>query len=359
MELTNEQRICMGIEPIDPAWDIVDLPNTTIGYTASRKVTLYFDGNVIRKEILTDDGFYYETTLHDETSDNRTMLCPKTNKGKPRKLTVSNLEKNTPQGVYFLYSEGYITIANFTTQQTYYYSRFAGLAPMSENDVQKFLEQWILETDDAELERINAFANAKRKHCKFKEGDFFRYKIDRTHYGYGRILLDMERMRKRGEKFWDILMGKPLVVSVYHIITDDPNVGIQELKKLKSCPSQHIFDNVFFYGEYEIIGFEELPDDVDYPIMYGRSISAIDRNKIIFQRGHLYKEIPLEDNHLAEDNFRNGGVGWGLKANKNILMECIKENSNTPYWNLKTCCHDLRNPKFANEQAQILKQMDI
>lgn len=272
MELTNEQRKYLGLELIDPAWERVEISNS------------------IKPE-------------HE------------TGKGKPKRLNAANLQRFHAEGTYFFYS-GYVTLANYTTQQTYYSSYFAGLEPMTEDELQVFLRQWILDTDEVEFQRIQEFATAKRKHCKFKEGDFFRFKIDRTHYGYGRILLDIAKLKKSGVKFWDILMGKPLVISVYHIVTENPEVDTQELSQLKSCPSQFIMDNRFYYGEYEIVGNAPLPENVDYPIMYGRSISGTDRNKIMFQRGRFYHEIPLEGNTLiGECDFKNNGVGFGLYIN--------------------------------------------
>ncbi len=41
-------------------------------------------------------------------------------------------------------------------------------------------------------------------------------------------------------------MGRALVVSVYHIITENPSMDTDTLKTLKSCPSQFIMDNRFF-----------------------------------------------------------------------------------------------------------------
>ena len=190
--------------------------------------------------------------------------------------------------MYFDFNGG-IRIANYTTQQTYYSSAFAGIPKMGQAELQTFLDQWIADTTSEDLDEIQAFAHAKRRHCKYKEGDFFRFKYDRRHYGYGRILLDVRKFVKDGGKFWDILMGKALCVSVYHIITENPNINIEDLQKLPSCPSTYIMDNNFFYGEYTIIGNAPVPENADYPIMYGRSISALDRNKIIFCRGREYK----------------------------------------------------------------------
>ena len=118
-------------------------------------------------------------------------------KGKPKRLNAVNLQRFNAEGMYFSYN-GYVTLANYTTQKTYFSSYFAGMGSMTEEGLQDFLRQWILDTDETEFEQKQAFAMAKRKHCKFREGDFFRFKIDRTHYGYGRILLDMMKLKKAG-----------------------------------------------------------------------------------------------------------------------------------------------------------------
>ena len=48
--------------------------------------------------------------------------------------------------------------------------------------------------------------------------------------------------------------------------------------------------------------------------------------------------------------------------NEDVLKECIKDNSNKPYWDLYyphwTNC-DLRNPKFKKELKKVYKQMGI
>lgn len=88
-------------------------------------------------------------------------------------------------------------------------------------------------------------------------------------------------------------MGKPLCVLIYHIMTEDPDVSVEELEQLASCPSQYVMDNVFYYGEYEVIGNRPLPErdsDIDYPILYGRSIDARDRDKICYCRGGEVEE---------------------------------------------------------------------
>ncbi len=77
---------------------------------------------------------------------------------------------------------------------------------MNVGEFQEFLDGWIADTDAGDLAEIREFANAKRRRCKYREGDFFRFKYDCRNYGYGRILLDVRKFIKNGGKFWNILM---------------------------------------------------------------------------------------------------------------------------------------------------------
>lgn len=61
------------------------------------------------------------------------MIAPLTEKGKPKCLNGVNIQRCTPYGMYFDYG-GWVRIANYTTQQTYYFSAFAG-EPFAEPDM--------------------------------------------------------------------------------------------------------------------------------------------------------------------------------------------------------------------------------
>lgn len=64
------------------------------------------------------------------------MIAPITEKGKAKRLNGVNLQRCTSEGMYFRYEGGYVTLANYTTQRTYYSSAFAGLSAMSEEETQ-------------------------------------------------------------------------------------------------------------------------------------------------------------------------------------------------------------------------------
>jgi len=372
MELTNEQRKYLGLELIDPAWERVEIPNNCLKPELSTgKDILFFDGDILRKVIWLDQGGgFLENSYYLKTQDNRRMIAPITEKGKPKRLNGVNIQRCTPRGMYLRFGggdeeRGGFRLANYTTQQTYFSCGLAGLPGMNVSEFQEFLRQWIADTSEEDLEEIQAFANAKRKHCRYREGDFFRFRYDRRSYGYGRILMDVRKFIKNGGEFWNILMGKPLCISIFHIVTEDPDVPMEDLLKLKSTPSEYMMDNLFFYGEYEIIGNLPLPEDrekLDYPIMYGRSIDARDRNKICYCRGPVYREIPLEGNRLPQKNFKNNGISFAPSVNKALIEACIRADSNEPFWASQpkvSYMYDLRSPVYAEDLSYVLEQMGI
>lgn len=219
MELTNEQRKYLGLELVDPSWERVEIPNNSCRPELSTgKIILYFDGDILRKEISADkNGRYLEEFRNLKTQDNRSMIAPITEKGKAKQLNGVNLQRCTSEGMYFRYEGGYVTLANYTTQRTYYSSAFAGLSAMSEEELQI----------------------------------------------------------------------------------------------------------------------------------------------IQFQRGRVYREIPLEGNTVIPGDFRNNGIGFALSITRNLLAACIEADSNAPYWDRGSGFHwqDLRHPQYEYELKQVLRQM--
>lgn len=356
-ELTNEQRKCMGIPEVMSDWELVCLEP---GFYC------YYQGEIIRKLILVQKedaqkrqkATYREYNVTAMTKENRTILCPKTARGKEKKLTAATVGKLSCEGVCFYYSDGRISIVNENTQINLFSSHMAGMDKVSWDGLEDFCNTWVKETTEEDFKELQEFVNAKRKHCKFMAGDYFRFRVDRRNWGYGRVLLDVMAMRKKGIKDWNILMGRPVIIEVFHILTEDGNLTPNELANLPTIPSQYLMDNALYYREYQLIGQGPLPDIPDYPIMYGQSISYIDRNKIMFQRGEIYRELPLENNKLIPGDFRNNGMGWQIHIDANILKDCIEAGDNLPYWNrdwyYMRC--DIRNPKHREALEAVLKQ---
>lgn len=359
-ELTNQQRACFGIEPVEAHWELIELIPSPYDMDDAYA---YIDGIHVRKMIRVSEESYQETSLRETLSDDGKFILPKTDKGKPVKLTAANLEKRTPVGMSFSWLRDHIFVYNNTAQQGYYDSFSEGpeLSLKTMPDFLAWLDKWCADTTEDDIANVAAFAARPRVHQKYREGDFFRYRIDRRHWAYGRILFNYDRLRKEKVEFWDVFFGKPLVVAVYRIMTEEPLNDIEKLAGLPMLPSQLIMDNHFYYGEAEIIGNKPLtPKEEDYPIHYGKSKDS--REKVLYlQCGRLCRKLPL-GKPLFEWDLSHCGIGFSMDVRVPVLEACIREESNRPYWDqprLYSVREDLRNPKLKAEREAVFKQFGL
>ena len=363
-ELTNEQRKYLGLIPVEEHWELVKFDNG---------IYYYFEDDIIRKEITVKENYYHESELNERTAENRTMILPKTKRGKIKKFNYTATQSFSPFGTYFTFSADGVIIANYTSQRTYYSETFTEKEKISLDDLKKWLDKWMKETTEEDLEEIEEFKNAKRKHCKFNEGDFFAFKLSRREWCFGRILMDVSKLRKdenfEKNKNYGLahLMGKPLIIKVYHKISDNKNIDLKELSKCLALPSQPIMDNIFYYGEAVILGNLPLkPEENDMFISVSESISGIDKNIAYLQYGLIYREIPLSDYEklikelkIGAQTLRREGIGFVIDTYK--LKECIEAKSNSPFWEKykKRNVPDLKNPDYIELKRKIFKAFGL
>ena len=363
-ELTNEQRKYLGLIPVEEHWELVKFDNG---------IYYYFEDDTIKKEIKVSKNYYHEAELNEKTAENRTMILPKTKRGKIKKFNYTATESFSPFGTYFTFSADGVIIANYTSQRTYYSETFTEKEKISLDDLKKWLDKWMKETTEEDLEEIEEFKNAKRKHCKFKEGDFFAFKLSRREWCFGRILMDVSKLRKdenfEKNKNYGLahLMGKPLIIKVYHKISDNKNIDLKELSECLALPSQPIMDNIFYYGEAVILGNLPLkPEENDMFISVSESISGIDKNIAYLQYGLIYREIPLSDYEklikdlkIGAQTLRREGIGFVIDTYK--LKECIEAKSNSPFWEKykKRNVPDLKNPDHIELKRKIFKAFGL
>ena len=363
-ELTNEQRKYLGLIPVEEHWELVKFDNG---------IYYYFEDDTIKKEIKVSKNYYHEAELNEKTAENRTMILPKTKRGKIKKFNYTATQSFSPFGTYFTFSDDGVIIANYTSQRTYYSETFSEKEKISLDDLKKWLDKWMKETTEEDLEEIEEFKNAKRKHCKFKEGDFFAFKLSRREWCFGRILMDVSKLRKdenfKKNKNYGLahLMGKPLIIKVYHKISDNKNIDLKELSECLALPSQPIMDNIFYYGEAVILGNLPLkPEENDMFISVSESISGIDKNIAYLQYGLIYREIPLSDYEklikelkIGSQTLRREGIGFVIDTYK--LKECIEAKSNSPFWEKykKHNVPDLKNPDHIELKRKIFKAFGL
>ena len=363
-ELTNEQRKYLGLIPVEEHWELVKFDNG---------IYYYFEDDTIKKEIKVSKNYYHEAELNVKTAENRTMILPKTKRGKIKKFNYTATQSFSPFGTYFTFSADGVIIANYTSQRTYYSETFSEKEKISLDDLKKWLDKWMKETTEEDLEEIEEFKNAKRKHCKFNEGDFFAFKLSRREWCFGRILMDVSKLRKdenfEKNKNYGLahLMGKPLIIKVYHKISDNKNIDLKELSECLALPSQPIMDNIFYYGEAVILGNLPLkPEENDMFISVSESISGIDKNIAYLQYGLIYREIPLSDYEklikelkIGAQTLRREGIGFVIDTYK--LKECIEAKSNYPFWEKykKRNVPDLKNPDYIELKRKIFKAFGL
>lgn len=354
-ELTNEQRKCFALLPVEPGWTRIEPKPSP--YDAHTTI-VYADGTLARKIIQTGDNLYHEFEISQPLSDDLRYILPKTSRGKPAPLTAASISKRTGVGMGISFcrhktGNSYIDIFSHASERSYYTNDCEPLVTEGIADFEAWVETWRAETTAEDLADIVAFAAQPRRHQKFREGDVFRFKLSRRLWGYGRLILDYDRMRKTKEPFWDTLFGKPMVCGVYHIATEDPHISVERLRDLPSLPSGHMMDNKLFYGELEIIGHIPISEREDYPIMYGsHGFSAR------LQWGKIFRQ---SDEKALWNTYSNNSIGFRLNCQLPILLRCIEAGSNAPYWERDhwSAHHDLRNPALRDRLNTALAQFGL
>ncbi|MBQ7139634.1 MAG: immunity 26/phosphotriesterase HocA family protein [Clostridia bacterium] len=360
-ELSNEQRPCFGITPVTDCWERIQLPRSKYD---SYDTVIYLDGDHVRYIVRHGEYEHLEHALDETLTPDRKLIVPK-RATKPIKLSAATIAKRSPVGMCLCYirhprsEHGNVSLYN-TANMGYYRSWVIGDKIGAMEDFQRWCACWCEHTTKADLRDITAFAARKTQAVKLREGDVFRFRWTRGVWGYGRILLDYRLMRKQKIPFFDCLMGPPLAIEVFKIITRDPNLSLETILSQETMPSQNIMDNPLHFGEFEIIGHAPIPEDRDErcPIMYGKS-HDVREQKLKYQQGRIYRELP-NGKPLGEYDFRNCGIGWSLDVSMAEVLACIQQGE-VAYWDPQNYSRqrNLRNPSHAETLKAIREQMGV
>lgn len=94
-QLTNAQRLALGLAPVEPHWALREVP---CGLLAMCETYAYFDGPRVMRVISTGEGYYTEITV-DVTLTEEGRIAPVKPGGKSVPLTAANLHKRRHTGV--------------------------------------------------------------------------------------------------------------------------------------------------------------------------------------------------------------------------------------------------------------------
>ena len=376
--LTNDQRTCLGLPLIKAGWEWVRLKDSPYEEKGVENWAC-FDDTVIRRMVRCGPDCYQEGQYVEETTQERMLILPRTARGKPKKLSAVTLSERRAFGMGFSWQGkwGSVWLGNDDLQRVLYSNRFETEKIKSFSEFCVWLDRWMADTTSGDLADIAAFSRQTRQRVKFREGDFFRFPVGRRQYGYGRVLLDYYRMTKR-QPAWSVVMVRPVVVKVYHLITEDPKVPVEELRNLPALPAQYTTDNDLYYGQFPIVGNLRLQrEELDYPVMYGGSIDSRDKGKgkVYLQCGPLFRQLEGAQVLCGCEGFRNNGVG-GLRIDRELWEACIIAGNNSPFWEWQTArdrdvesairegkprvrLRDLRNPAYWDKLEAVCRQFGI
>jgi hypothetical protein len=269
-ELNNYQRIYFGLNPVEMGWERIEL---------SDKITVYFDQDRIVKILNYGWGYLEYDTIIDTI--NRTILLPKTSRGKQQKLTIPRIGKIKGSGVQFSgsFHGGNIHVYD-NRRNLFFIKSFAEDGNIkSYEDIDNWIENYITNIPPDYFDWLADQLAQRRLNIKVKPGDIIAFKISPTEYGFARILSDVFSDIKKGGVEAIRLFGfhpRSLIVIPYAFIGTDLTLDLDDLISKPILPSICIFDLDVYRGEMPIVGHRTLTEkekEIQFPAKKTTSIT--------------------------------------------------------------------------------------
>ncbi|MBQ4522006.1 MAG: immunity 26/phosphotriesterase HocA family protein [Lachnospiraceae bacterium] len=274
--LTNEQRYYYGLLPLSPDWEKVVRYSVTHG--CYKRSEVYFDGTSIKKIIYEEKsvkdgkslGFngYSEFDLDAETED-KTLLLPKSSRGKKKPWTPSLLMTSTYIKEHLLVSfwDNGFGVGAFNNRNEQKLPLPKGNIK-NDKDFQKYTKDYIRSLPENYDEVLSEFHNKKRITVKIRPGDIFRVALSPNTYTYGLILgiaRDVIQWDKvPSEHPMQMMMAQPIMFRQYDIVTTNPDMSPEDLEAVPMYPMDMAQDNEILWGTYPVVGHKTLtPNDID------------------------------------------------------------------------------------------------
>ena len=321
-----------------------------------------FQGEVLCRALIISPCTYEERELEERTTDNRTKDFAPQRPGKTQVhlppvtwsagrwgCTCASGETSVSCFWNTSHPSGRITTPPWTGTGS------PGICPV-------FLDwaaRWEAETTQTDREELSALLQSKKKKFAYQEGDFFRFPMGRREFGYGRILQDVRAWKKAEKPFWDALQGdRPLLVMPYRVLTRDPNLTPEELRKLPALPSFYMEDLPLAAGEYPIVGRLPLEEgEADHVIRYGKAVPWREAPAVIFQCGPVFRGAGGGPAAAPLRPFSALGCTGKNVHHQGTPGQCVAQRSSGPYcrehWN------DLRSRAFRPELEAVCAQLGL
>lgn len=364
--LTNSIRKYFGIKQIDKSWKKLTVKDLWQGHVLVDKK------NVIQKLIYpvpTDDDFSYREVDYNISLSRELKIIGK--KGKVQPLTAANLLKIKPEGKELSVEKTTCQLINHVN----------GLALFSEyklkwraaKDVIEFLKQYTVKPSPFFKKELDVFLNREKVvNQKPKQGDIFRVKLAGNQFAYGRVIANLAKFLThdtgvvskweldwRGRSVFNEVLINQLLVDYFQLITDNPYLKYDDLKKKKRTPATCIIDLNVKHENYTIV--DQVPvaaNSFDLPM-------GIDTHYQYLPVCHIFKwgagavafapdkKVEQEKDLLVKKDLRYRN-DFGNQSTEQYIRSCIKGKPDYAYlWNRG----DLRYTEYSALRKQISKRL--
>jgi hypothetical protein len=265
--LTNEQRPYFGLDPVRDEWEEVEVkPGTTVFYDQEE---------VIRKVIKFDPFYRFDYTEFDTimATRNRTTILPKTEKGKEKKITPTNIVAPTPSGcrVNFRLTSERLGSGIYADNP-----RNRINLPIDSDDnihtldeLRHWITHYIGTCPSDYFNKVDRMRTMSHRTIKYKAGDVFRFEIDRMHYGFALIIGEKKKLSPLlpAGHHWNSLMTVPILFRFYELKTTDKDLPIEEIFSYPLLRAEFMSDDDIIWGTHDIVGHKQLEEkDIDFPM---------------------------------------------------------------------------------------------
>ena len=369
LQLTDEERRYLALDALKLEWRRISFYSNTNGMFSW--VEAYFDGDTIVKVIQENRSFYrdgspcynsyteYDTILKTEGG----MLLPLTGRGKPKKLTGSNIMAVTPFGCSLNFQINRskrrtdLFLDNLRANQRFPLGEWERIGKIDGDGAFHEFMDWYIATCRADyFQKLERFRRAQKVTVKYRPGDIFRMELDRERYCYGLITGTVKQFRSMPElpeqHSLRRLMMVPIMVRTYQFLTEDPGMTARELAEMPLGRMKTVGDNDIIWGTHPIVDHRELTEeDLEFHLVCCKirrngDMQAEDFNLAV-EWGFAKMELPWEQmsqklRELMEDYASpHGGVSIGIIPR--LMLESESPDLVTHWLNLlNPCCRELR-----------------
>ncbi len=328
--LSNEARRYFGLDPIEKHWEEVQvIPGFFV----------YYDGDCIMKiiEVRNIMGLQYWETDNKVRTRNRTLILPRTSRGKEKNLTPARLNKILPTGCKFQagFSEGPhggsgISVENPRNSKRLPITNASNIRSLAQ------LRHWIanyISTCPADyFDKVNKLKNSPHVTVKYQAGDVFRFELDQINYGFGLILGEIRKWQRDDilpaghpmHTLWNV----PILVRLYLLKSNNKDLPIEEIARQHLLPSIIVADGPIIWGSCDIVGSKDLIEtDIELPIhictwtLEGETVARLYWGPASAETDRVAElESLLGRDHL----FAYNGVGCGMPTY--LIDEFYQEN---------------------------------